>query len=109
VERVLNLIEAPQPVDLPLDIRGTAFQQQVWQALREIAIGTTLSYAEVAHRIGKPNAVRAVANACANNSVAVVIPCHRVIGSDGQLKGYRWGRDRKQALLAQEAEIDELE
>jgi len=106
VEQVLSLIEAPQyPVDLPLDIQGTVFQQQVWQALRGIAPGTTLSYAEVARRIGNPKAVRAVANACANNHIAVAIPCHRVIGSDGHLKEYHWGRDRKQALLTKEAVI----
>lgn len=103
VEQVLSLIEAPQhPVELPLDIQGTVFQQQVWQVLRDIAPGTTLNYAEVAQRIGNPKAVRAVANACASNHIAVAIPCHRVIGSDGRLKDYRWGRDRKQALLDKE-------
>lgn len=97
VEQILSLIEAPKyPVDLPLDILGTAFQQQVWEALRAIAPGTTLSYAEVAQCIGKPKAIRAVANACASNQIAVAIPCHRVIGRDGRLKDYRWGRDRKQ-------------
>lgn len=107
VEQVIGLIEAPQQtVDLPLDIQGTAFQQQVWQALRAIAPGTTVSYAEIAKRIGKPKAVRAVANACANNQLAVVIPCHRVVGSDGSLRGYRWGRDRKQALLNKEATLN---
>lgn len=104
VEQVLHLLEAPQQaVDLPLDIQGTAFQQQVWQALRTIAPGTTVSYGDVAKSIGKPQAVRAVANACANNHIAVAIPCHRVVGSDGSLRGYRWGRDRKQALLSKEA------
>ncbi len=103
VEQVLSLLETPhQTVDLPLDIQGTAFQQQVWQALQTIAPGTTLSYSDLAQHIGKPKAVRAVANACANNQIAVVIPCHRVIGSDGNLRGYRWGRDRKQALLTKE-------
>lgn len=106
VKQVIELIKAPHTsVDLPLDIQGTAFQQQVWQALQTIAPGTTLSYAEIAKKIGKPKAVRAVANACANNPVAVVIPCHRVIGSDGGLRGYRWGCDRKQSLLTQEAEL----
>lgn len=104
VKQVLHLLEAPQQaVDLPLDIQGTAFQQQVWQALRTIAPGTTVSYGDVAKSIGKPQAVRAVANACANNHIAVAIPCHRVVGSDGSLRGYRWGRDRKQALLTKEA------
>jgi AraC family transcriptional regulator of adaptative response/methylated-DNA-[protein]-cysteine methyltransferase len=104
VEQVLNLIEAPQAnVDLPLDIQGTAFQQQVWQTLQTIPPGTTLSYGEVADRIGNPKAVRAVARACGSNRVAVVIPCHRVVGSDGNLRGYRWGCDRKQALLDTEA------
>lgn len=103
VEQVLSLLETPQQtVDLPLDIQGTAFQQQVWQALRTIAPGTTVSYTDLATHIGKPKAVRAVANACANNQIAVVIPCHRVVGSDGSLRGYRWGRDRKQALLTKE-------
>ncbi|MBW4472233.1 MAG: bifunctional DNA-binding transcriptional regulator/O6-methylguanine-DNA methyltransferase Ada [Stenomitos rutilans HA7619-LM2] len=103
VEQVLHLIETPQQaIDLPLDIQGTAFQQQVWQALQAIALGTTISYSDLAKRIGKPKAVRAVANACANNQIAVVIPCHRVVGSDGNLRGYRWGRDRKQALLTRE-------
>lgn len=106
VKQILGLIKSPQKsIDLPLDIQGTAFQQQVWQALQTIAPGTTLSYTEVAESISKPKAVRAVANACANNPVAVVIPCHRVIGSDGSLKGYRWGCDRKQSLLTQEAEL----
>jgi AraC family transcriptional regulator, regulatory protein of adaptative response / methylated-DNA-[protein]-cysteine methyltransferase len=108
VEQVLSLIEAPQPlVGLPLDIQGTAFQQQVWQSLQTIAPGTTVSYAEVAKRIGKPKAVRAVANACASNHIAVAIPCHRVVGSDGNLRGYRWGRDRKRALLEHETVLRE--
>jgi AraC family transcriptional regulator, regulatory protein of adaptative response / methylated-DNA-[protein]-cysteine methyltransferase len=104
VEQVLDLIATPQrTTDLPLDIQGTAFQQQVWQALRTIAPSTTVSYAEVAQRIGQPKAVRAVANACGKNRIAVAIPCHRVIGSDGSLRGYRWGYDRKQKLLAKES------
>ncbi|MDX2214465.1 MAG: bifunctional DNA-binding transcriptional regulator/O6-methylguanine-DNA methyltransferase Ada [Oculatellaceae cyanobacterium bins.114] len=108
VEQVLRLIDTPQQgLDLPLDVQGTAFQQQVWQALRAIAPGTTVSYAEVAQRIGKPKAVRAVANACANNSIAVAIPCHRVVGSDGSLRGYRWGSDRKQALLDKESALSQ--
>jgi AraC family transcriptional regulator, regulatory protein of adaptative response / methylated-DNA-[protein]-cysteine methyltransferase len=104
VAQVLKLIAAPQTaIDLPLDIQGTAFQQQVWQALRTIKPSTTVSYAEVAQRIGQPKAVRAVANACGKNQIAVAIPCHRVIGSDGSLRGYRWGHDRKQKLLTQES------
>lgn len=103
VARVVGLVEAPGVgVDLPLDVRGTAFQQRVWQALREIPAGTTASYAEVARRIGSPRAVRAVAGACAANNLAVAIPCHRVVRTDGSLSGYAWGVDRKQALLSRE-------
>jgi AraC family transcriptional regulator of adaptative response/methylated-DNA-[protein]-cysteine methyltransferase len=90
---------------LPLDIQGTAFEERVWQALRQIPPGETLSYSEVAKAIGKPKAVRAVASACAKNPVAVAIPCHRVIGSDGKLHGYRWGLKRKQALLDREKKL----
>ena len=86
-------------IELPLDIRGTAFQQRVWQALREIPAGQTASYAEVAARIGQPAAVRAVARACATNPVAVIVPCHRVVKTDGALSGYRWGVERKRRLL----------
>ena len=102
--RVVELIEAPQ-LDraLPLDVRGTEFQRRIWQALREIPSGVTASYQEIAKRVGAPEAVRAVAQACAANAVAVVIPCHRVVRSDGSLSGYRWGVDRKRALLAREA------
>jgi AraC family transcriptional regulator of adaptative response/methylated-DNA-[protein]-cysteine methyltransferase len=88
----------------PLDIRGTAFQQRVWQALREIAPGETVSYAEIARRIGAPRAARAVAGACAANPVCIVIPCHRVVHGDGSLSGYRWGVERKRALLEREAQ-----
>ena len=102
--RVLALIEAPRlGFDLPLDVQGTAFQQRVWQALGEIPAGRTASYAEVAKRIGAPRATRAVAQACAANPLAVVIPCHRVVKSDGALSGYRWGIERKRALLEREA------
>jgi len=95
VEQVLASIETPQTnLGLPLHIWGTAFQQQVWQTLQSIPVGTTLSYAEVAQHLGNPRAVCAVAQACANNKLAVAIPCHRVVGSDGSLRGYRWGRDR---------------
>ncbi len=104
VARVVGLVEAPQfGFDLPLDIRGTAFQQRVWQALLEIAPGTTLCYTEIAERIGAPRAVRAVASACAANPLAVAIPCHRVVRQDGGLAGYRWGIERKRALLEREA------
>ncbi len=89
------MTEHPVTHDLPLDIRATAFQLRVWQALRKIPRGETRSYAEVAREIGQPSAVRAVARACASNPVAVLIPCHRVVGSDGALTGYRWGVERK--------------
>jgi AraC family transcriptional regulator of adaptative response/methylated-DNA-[protein]-cysteine methyltransferase len=105
VARVVGFIEAPEMgLDLPLDVRGTAFQQRVWQALREIPAGTTASYGDIARRIGSPHAVRAVAGACAANTLAVAIPCHRVIKQDGALSGYRWGVERKRALLAREAQ-----
>jgi AraC family transcriptional regulator of adaptative response/methylated-DNA-[protein]-cysteine methyltransferase len=104
VARVVGFVEAPgQGLDLPLDIRGTAFQQRVWQALRAIPAGSTASYARIAAEIGAPAAVRAVAQACANNTLAVAIPCHRVVRSDGALSGYRWGVERKRALLDREA------
>jgi AraC family transcriptional regulator of adaptative response/methylated-DNA-[protein]-cysteine methyltransferase len=103
VARVVGLVEAPGlGLDLPLDVRGTAFQQRVWQALREIPPGRTASYAEIAERIGTPKAVRAVAQACAANVLAVAIPCHRVVRQDGALSGYRWGVERKRTLLARE-------
>ena len=92
---------APSP-DLPLDLRGTAFQISVWQFLRSIPEGQVLSYSEVAERIGKPRAVRAVGTACGKNRIGVLVPCHRVLRGDGQLGGYRWGLDRKRQLLAQE-------
>jgi AraC family transcriptional regulator of adaptative response/methylated-DNA-[protein]-cysteine methyltransferase len=105
VAKVIALIEAPgQDFDLPLDVRGTAFQHRVWQALREIPVGTTASYAEIAERIGMPKAVRAVAAACAANRLAVAIPCHRVVKNDGALSGYRWGVERKRELIAREAQ-----
>jgi len=104
VVEVVGQVESPQQgVDLPLDVRGTAFQQRVWQALREIPVGTTESYADVAKRIGAPKAVRAVAGACAANDIAIAIPCHRVVRTDGSLSGYRWGVARKRALLDREA------
>jgi len=104
VAQVIGLLEKPQAsAKLPLDIRGTAFQQRVWQALRAIPAGKTTTYAEVARAIGTPRAVRAVAQACAANALAVAIPCHRVVRTDGNLAGYRWGVERKRALLAREA------
>ena len=104
VARVVGFVEAPGTgLSLPLDIRGTAFQQRVWQALTEIPVGATISYAELAQRIGSPKSVRAVARACASNPVALAIPCHRVVRSDGALSGYRWGVERKRVLLEREA------
>lgn len=104
VAQVVGFVEAPaHGLDLPLDVQGTAFQQRVWQALREIPAGSTASYAEIASRIGSPKAVRAVAQACAANALAVAIPCHRVVRTDGGLSGYRWGVERKRALLQREA------
>jgi len=103
VAKVVGLVERPRKdLDLPLDIRGTAFQQRVWKALTTIPAGKTASYAEIAKKIGKPSAVRAVAQACAANSLAIAIPCHRVVKTDGGLSGYRWGVARKQELLARE-------
>lgn len=105
VARVIGFVEAPAiGLDLPLDIRGTAFQQRVWQALQAIPPGETVSYAEVARRIGAPAAARAVAQACGANALAVAIPCHRVVRHDGVLSGYRWGVDRKRALLEREVQ-----
>ncbi len=104
VARVVGMVEEPwKETDLPLDIRGTAFQQKVWDALREIPVGSTSSYAEIAAKIGLPKAVRAVAGACAANAIAVAIPCHRVVRTDGGISGYRWGVERKRALLEREA------
>ncbi len=107
VAQVVGLIETPAiGCDLPLDIRGTAFQQRVWAGLREIPAGETVSYSEIARRIGAPKSVRAVAGACAKNRLAVAIPCHRVVKSDGGLSGYRWGVARKRRLLDKEAGRD---
>jgi AraC family transcriptional regulator of adaptative response/methylated-DNA-[protein]-cysteine methyltransferase len=104
VASVVRLVETPAlGLGLPLDVRGTAFQQRVWQALREVPAGTTTTYTRIAARIGAPKAVRAVAHACASNALAVAIPCHRVVRRDGALAGYRWGVRRKRALLAREA------
>jgi AraC family transcriptional regulator, regulatory protein of adaptative response / methylated-DNA-[protein]-cysteine methyltransferase len=104
VARVVGFVEAPAlGLDLPLDVRGTAFQQRVWQALREIPVGETRSYSDIARNIGAPTSMRAVAGACANNTIAVAIPCHRVVRNDGQLSGYRWGIARKRLLIEREA------
>jgi len=104
VARAVGLVEAPRiGLDLPLDVRGTAFQQRVWRALREIPVGRTVSYAELAKAVGAPGSARAVAGACAANAIAVAIPCHRVVRRDGALSGYAWGVERKRALIEREA------
>lgn len=104
--QVVGFVDEPaRGLALPLDVRGTAFQQKVWQALRRIPVGSTVSYSELAERIGMPQASRAVASACAANAIAVAIPCHRVVRRDGGLSGYRWGVERKRALLQREAEL----
>jgi AraC family transcriptional regulator of adaptative response/methylated-DNA-[protein]-cysteine methyltransferase len=105
--KVVGLVEAPAlGIDLPLDVRGTAFQHRVWQALREIPVGSTATYSEIAEKIGMPRAVRAVAAACAANKIAVAIPCHRVVRNDGSLSGYRWGVERKRRLIDREANAE---
>lgn len=105
IARVVACVDAPGTgLDLPLDVRGTAFQQRVWVAISRIPPGSTASYAEIARRLGTPGAARAVAQACASNRLAVAIPCHRVIRSDGSMSGYRWGVERKRSLLARESE-----
>jgi len=104
IARVLGFVEAPRlGLDLPLDVRGTAFQQRVWSALREIPCGKTATYTDIARKIGAPKSTRAVAGACAANAIAVAIPCHRVIRNDGALSGYRWGVERKRVLLERES------
>ncbi len=108
VAKVIAFVEAPAiGLDLPLHVRGTAFQRRVWQALREIPAGATASYAEIAERIGSPKAMRAVAQACSANLIAVAIPCHRVVRNDGARSGYRWGVERKRALLSREQHPDQ--
>ena len=98
--KVIRLIESPQSdLELPLDMQGTAFQKRVWQELRAVPVGSTISYTELAHRIGNMKAVRAVAQACGANKIAVAIPCHRAVRNDGALSGYRWGVARKRLLL----------
>lgn len=105
IAQVVGFVEAPAiGLDLPLDVRGTAFQERVWQALREIPLGQTASYAQIAQRIGAPTSMRAVAQACGANRLAVAIPCHRVVRSDGNLSGYRWGVERKRQLLKRETQ-----
>ncbi len=105
IAQVVGFVEAPAlGLDLPLDLRGTAFQERVWQTLREIAPGSTASYAQIAQRIGAPKSFRAVAQACGANCLAVAIPCHRVVRSNGDLSGYRWGVERKRRLLDRESE-----
>ncbi len=104
VSRVIAMVENPRVgLDLPLDIRGTAFQQRVWRALQNIPVGSTATYTDIAKLLGVPAAVRAVAQACGANTLAVAIPCHRVVRKDGSLSGYRWGVERKQTLLEREA------
>ncbi len=104
VEQVVELVERPHVTSaLPLDIRGTAFQERVWAALRAIAPGTSATYAEIARALDLPRGARAVARACATNNLAIAIPCHRVVRRDGDLAGYRWGVERKRALLEREA------
>jgi AraC family transcriptional regulator, regulatory protein of adaptative response / methylated-DNA-[protein]-cysteine methyltransferase len=103
IARVVGFVEAPGiGLDLPLDVRGTAFQQRVWQALRQIPVGGKVSYGDIAQRIGHPKAIRAVAAACAANNLAVAIPCHRVVRKDGSLSGYAWGIERRRALIERE-------
>jgi len=105
-DRIVHFITAPdRNLDLPLDIQGTAFQARVWRALQKIPLGKTASYTEIAAALGQPKAVRAVAQACAANKLALIVPCHRVIRSDGDLGGYRWGVERKRALLARERAV----
>ena len=104
--KVAQFIENPKDVlDVPLDIGGTEFQRKVWNELQNVPIGTTVSYTDIARKLKMPRSVRAVAGACATNRLAVVIPCHRVVKSDGKLSGYRWGTDRKQKLLVLEGAI----
>jgi AraC family transcriptional regulator of adaptative response/methylated-DNA-[protein]-cysteine methyltransferase len=103
---VIALVESPaNGLDVPVDMRGTEFQRKVWQALREIPAGSTVSYSDIANRIGVPGAAQDVAEACAANALAVVVPCHRVIRKDGTLSGYRWGIERKRTLLEREAVV----
>jgi len=105
LEKILTFIKTPaKGLDLPLDIRGTPFQRRVWAALLGVRVGYKITYAALASRIGEPHAIRAVANACAANAIALAIPCHRVVRSDGALAGYRWGAERKRRMVEKEAE-----
>lgn len=107
VAQVIGYIEHPGSTwHLPLDIQGTVFQERVWRALRDIPLGSTVSYTDIAEQLGSPKAVRAVAQACAANRLAIVIPCHRVVKRDGQLSGYRWGVARKEALILREKKLN---
>jgi AraC family transcriptional regulator, regulatory protein of adaptative response / methylated-DNA-[protein]-cysteine methyltransferase len=102
--KVTRFVDKPtEGLDLPLDLRGTPLQRRVWEALRAIPVGTMVTYSELANSIGAPNAVRAVAGACAANPIALAVPCHRVVGSDGDLTGYYWGVERKRELIKKEA------
>jgi AraC family transcriptional regulator of adaptative response/methylated-DNA-[protein]-cysteine methyltransferase len=102
--KVIRFVDKPsEGLDLALDLRGTPFQRRVWEALRTVPVGTTVTYTELADSIGAPNSVRAVAGACASNPIALAVPCHRVVGSDGDLAGYRWGIERKRELIEKEA------
>jgi AraC family transcriptional regulator, regulatory protein of adaptative response / methylated-DNA-[protein]-cysteine methyltransferase len=102
--KVTRFVDKPtEDLDLPLDLRGTPFQRRVWEALRMIPVGTTVTYSELANSIGAPNAVRAVAGACAANPIALAVPCHRVVCSNGNLRGYYWGVERKRELIKMEA------
>ena len=104
LEKILTFIKTPaKGLDLPVDIRGTPFQRRVWAALLSVRVGYKITYAALASRIGEPRAIRAVANACASNAIALAIPCHRVIRSDGALAGYRWGVERKRSMVKKEA------
>jgi AraC family transcriptional regulator of adaptative response/methylated-DNA-[protein]-cysteine methyltransferase len=105
LDKILTFIKTPaKGLDLPLDIRGTPFQRRVWSALLGVRVGFKITYAALACRIGEPRAIRAVANACAANAIALAIPCHRVVRSDGALAGYRWGTERKRSMVEKEAE-----
>lgn len=107
VIEIIRILETPERShDVALDLRGTDFQSSVWRALLDIPLGRTASYSEIARAIGRPGSARAVASACAANLIAVLVPCHRVVGSDGTLTGYRWGIERKKMLLALEARVD---
>ena len=102
--KVIRFVDKPsEELDLPLDLRGTQFQRRVWEKLRTIPVGTTMTYTELARSVGAPNSVRAVAGACASNPIALAVPCHRVVGSNGDLAGYYWGIERKRELIKKEA------